>query len=230
MARLETEHARSAARSRAHHRRHDRRGTLVRMGRIPRHSRGPSRPRQTDAHLAGQSRRQCRRPRKPGAARPAVQPGENLAQDARSVRDRSLGADRLRVDERRRRRARPHACGGARAATPSDRDLRRPRRLSAVEPARAALGRIVPAHSSAGRGQTGSASSLLNSNADTNFSFTNALGMIPAGQAPPAHRRARPLSESAMDRRAASPSDRISDARRRLLRADRHGAYQRQLV
>ena len=70
---------------------------------------------------------------------------------------------------------------------------------------------------------------ILNSNADTNFSFTNALGMISVGQA---NRLTAAFDHypGAMGRRAAPPSDRISDAGRRLLRADRHGPYQRQLV
>ena len=71
---------------------------------------------------------------------------------------------------------------------------------------------------------------ILNSNADTNFSFTNALGMIPAGQA----RRLTAAFDHYPKARwivgAASSFDRISDAGRRLLRADRHGPHQRQLV
>ena len=55
------------------------------------------------AHSAGQSRRQCRRSRQPGAPRSAVQPGKNVAQDARFVRDGRLWRRPLARDERRRR-------------------------------------------------------------------------------------------------------------------------------
>ena len=65
----------------------------------------------------------------------------------------AFGADRLRVMQRGRRRARPHACGGACAAARGDRDLRRSRRPSAVEPARAPLGRALSADPSASRGR-----------------------------------------------------------------------------
>ena len=71
---------------------------------------------------------------------------------------------------------------------------------------------------------------LLNSNADTNFSFTNALGMISVGQARRLTAALDRLPQGPMDRRAAPSFDRVSDARRRLLRADRHRPCQRQLV
>ena len=71
---------------------------------------------------------------------------------------------------------------------------------------------------------------ILNSNADTNFSFTNALGMISVEQARGLAAAFDRLSGRAMDRRAAPSSDRISDAGREVLRAHRHRAHQRQLV
>ena len=161
MARLEERARGPAARSCAHHWRHDRRRTLVRMGRVFRHRRAPSRSREPHAHLARQSRRQCRRPLKPGAARSAVQPGEDLAQDARFVRDRSLWRRSPAGDERRRRRARPDPCGGACAGTPGDRDLRRPRRLTVIEPASAAFGTNCSRSFYRRKKTTGLASSFL---------------------------------------------------------------------
>ena len=113
----------------------------------------PSRSREPDARPARKSRRQCRRSLKPGAARPAVQPGEDLAQDARFVRDRSLWRRSPAGHARRRRRARPDPCCGACASASGDRDFRRPKRAQAVEPSRTPLGRIVPARSTAGRRQ-----------------------------------------------------------------------------
>ena len=71
---------------------------------------------------------------------------------------------------------------------------------------------------------------LLNSNADTNFSFTNALGLITAGQAQrltaalDAYPKARWIVASA------PPPRRVSDARRGVLRAGRNRAHQWQLV
>ena len=76
---------------------------------------------------------------------------------------------------------------------------------------------------------TGSASSILNSNAETHFSFTNALGLIPWTRLA-ACAAIRPLSDALVDRRAAPSSDRISDAGEGILGADRHGARQWQLV
>ena len=99
-----------------------------------------SEPRRPDPHSAGQSRRQCRRPRQPGAPRSAVQSGENVTQDARFVSDGRLWRRPLARDERRRRGARSHACGDACAAAPGDRGFRRSGRTSVVEPARAPVG------------------------------------------------------------------------------------------
>ena len=61
--------------------------------------------------LPGESRRQCRRSGQSGAARSAVQSSENLAQDARFVRDGRLRRRPPARDERQRDRARSYACG-----------------------------------------------------------------------------------------------------------------------
>ena len=141
----------------------------------------PSRSRRADAHPARESRRQYRRSRQPGASRSAVQPGEKPAQDAGAVGDCG-------------HRRRPLAPDGARRSEPGL------TLAAALEPHRQAIetfadqgglrlsnhlagfGTSFPADRAAGE-DDGLGVAILNSNADTNFSFTNALGMIPAGQA-----------------------------------------------
>ena len=71
---------------------------------------------------------------------------------------------------------------------------------------------------------------LLDSNADTHFSFTNALGMISTDQTRALESRVRAISEGVLDRRVASPRGGVSAAGEGAVRADRHGAGQRQLV
>ena len=72
--------------------------------------------------------------------------------------------------------------------------------------------------------RTASASPILNSNAETHFSFTNALGLISRRTGARLAAAIDRLSAGAMDHRAASSPDRISDAGHGILRADRHRA------
>ena len=71
---------------------------------------------------------------------------------------------------------------------------------------------------------------LLDSDANTNFSFTNALGSRVERADAASHRRLRHLSARSLDRGAASPCDRISDAGRSAIGADRNCSDQRGLV
>ena len=93
---------RPAARPDLDHRGYDRRRQIVRVGRIPRHSCRPPGACRPDAHLAWEPRRQCRRSRQPGPARSAVQPGENVAQNAGVVGDGGFRRRSFAHDERRR--------------------------------------------------------------------------------------------------------------------------------
>ena len=76
----------------------------------------------------------------------------------------------------------------------------------------------------------GLAVAILNSNAETHFSFTNALGMISAEQTQRLVTAIDQFPQRAMDHRAASSPDGISDGGRGVLRARRNRAHQRQLV
>ena len=70
---------------------------------------------------------------------------------------------------------------------------------------------------------------VLNSNADTHFSFTNALGMVSAEQV--RHRDRRESStRGLLDHRPASSRRRISAAGESPVGTHRHGIDQRQLV
>ena len=71
---------------------------------------------------------------------------------------------------------------------------------------------------------------LLNSNADTHFSFTNALGMVSAEQMRGVEIAAAEYPRSLLGDRAAPPRRRISLGRQGAVGADRHRAHQRQLV
>ena len=70
---------------------------------------------------------------------------------------------------------------------------------------------------------------ILNTNAETHFSFTNALGVISAEQTQ-ARSGDQPIPESPLDRRAASPSRGVSDVSCEFIRAHRNRVDQRELV
>ena len=76
-----------STRPRSHHRRHDRRRPRQRMGHIPRRNSAASGTCRAHGHVAGQSRRQHRRPRQSGPARPAVQPGQAVTANPHPVGD-----------------------------------------------------------------------------------------------------------------------------------------------
>ena len=71
---------------------------------------------------------------------------------------------------------------------------------------------------------------ILNSNAETHFSFTNALGLVSLEQTHRFESAAEAFSEGAVDRRLASPCGGISHAGESVLRTHRNGIDQRQLV
>ncbi len=71
---------------------------------------------------------------------------------------------------------------------------------------------------------------LFNSNADTHFSFTNALGMVSAEQVKGLEIATKHYPARLLDRRAPSPRRRIPTSGKGSVGAHRHGADQRQLV
>ena len=71
---------------------------------------------------------------------------------------------------------------------------------------------------------------VLNSNAETHFSFTNALGLVSAEQARAFGTGHRTISTRLLDRGAAPPRHRISPAGKGTVRTHRDGPHQRQLV
>ena len=71
---------------------------------------------------------------------------------------------------------------------------------------------------------------ILNSNAETHFSFTNALGLVSLEQTHRFESAAEAFSEGAVDRRLAPPCGGISHAGESVFRTHRNGIDQRQLV
>ena len=182
LAELDLLHAERAARRDPDHRRHDRCRPLERVGRF--HGRGvaASRARRANADDSRQSRPQYRRSRQSGPARSADQPEQAAAQAAGPVRD-GHGARRARPCGRSR--ARPSgrdARAGADAASRHDGQVRRYRQTGMVEGADAICGPTCFPMVLAPERDDGLGIVLLDSNADTHFSFTNALGMISTDQ------------------------------------------------
>ena len=152
MERLAALHAARAARPRAHQRRHDGRREFPPNGPNFSTSSRLIRTSPAHAHSARQPRRQHRRSDQSGAARPAVQPGQDAAQDARALGDRR-GPGRSRARRQLRgRNARTRARRRARTATGRARSVRGHRRLAALRSPRPALGRSFSADPAARRG------------------------------------------------------------------------------
>ena len=232
LAQLATIHARRAARSRPDHRRHDRRRPLRRVGRVPRRPRAAIRnsPKRT-LDPAGQPRRQHRRSGQSGAARTADEPGQAAAADADAVR----AWRRCRASARASSTGAADGSGDAVAASAgaASRGASRRSPTPARRGCRAVLrpvGRTSFRWCCRRTARTASASSCSTRMPSTHFSFTNALGLVPEEDIRAPRRSSPAVSAGALDRRAASPSGRVSAAGQGVLGAHRHGADQRQLV
>ena len=177
--------------------------------------------------LPGQPRRQRRRPRQPGAARPADSPGSGCARCARCRPSPRVQGDRVRVVERRRDSSAtrwPPPCA------PS---------MTAIAAFADSGGCALARSSGSGRTsfrwccrptpETASASSCSTPTPRRiSPSPTRSAWSPPSRRGAPRRRPA--VSRGPLDRRAAPPPRRVSEARQGVLGADRHGADQRQLV
>ena len=152
------------------------------VGGISRYRGAPSCSRRTDGRPAGKSRRQHRRSRQSGAARPAVQPGKRLRQMRALSAIAAVQGNRLRVVD--------HGSGGLGGRSPmpwphTGRGLQHlliPVRCGCRQASDSVWNdqfpMILPPDTEDGLGVA-----VLNSSAESHFSFTNALGLISAEQA-----------------------------------------------
>ena len=142
-----------AARPCADHRRHDRRGTIVQLGKffdiVARHPGLAARtfvlPGNHDVNVVDRSN--------PARLDLPFSPAKTLRKMRALSAIAAFGADRLLVMSDGAAEPGPTLAAALAPGASGDRDIRRPKRAQAVEPSRAPLGRTVPARSTAGRRQ-----------------------------------------------------------------------------